>query len=264
MNGNSDSDRQVPGDNPLTGVPVMERIFGRLAKVSGLSFAAFFLVVIAAAVLTGLFLSSRENSLMEANRRMDAAIEAYERGEIDESLSAIKSVRNDFPELKIADYYEGAILFRLEEDRESLERMERFLFESPDEILRPNALFMAGFANYRLESWEEAIAYFEELLSLRIAHHEKRVLPLLGTAYRESGSKEKAEAVYARFAISFPKAGVFDPEPESEENQTESQVETADTPEIETSGIPETVADTPENEVAPEAADTVEGGVNVR
>ncbi len=208
MNGNNDRIPDSSGfqhrDKTSITVSIAKNIYERLSSMSGLALSAVVLVPVIAVLLYAALLSSRERELAEANREMDFAIEAYEQGDIEESLKAIREVKNDFPNLKIAEYYEGIILFGLEEDRRSLESMENFLSGSPDNMLRPDALFMAGFSSFQLKQWEKSIAYFEELLSVGIPSYNKRVLPLLGTAYINTGNGEKAEAAYSQFINLFP------------------------------------------------------------
>ncbi len=187
--------------------------------MSRLAILALILIPVTAFLLYAVFADSREKKILEANRRMDAAIAAYEKGEVEMSLQALEEIRNGFGGLdtaKVAKYYEGAILFGLEEDEKSLEYMESFLSDSPQSFLKTESLFMAGFSSFRLRKWDKAVMYFEELLSIGTKSHEKRVLPLLGAAYFRAGNREKAEAVYERFITVFPKADIYSPEPASE------------------------------------------------
>lgn len=213
MDGNNGSTAPASSNSPHEGklskaVSAAESIYERFASMGGLAIFALVLVPVVAVLLYAVFVNSREKSLAEANGKIDAAMEAYRKGEIDESLKIIREVGNSFSNLKIARiarYYEGAILFTLEEDKESLKQMENFLSGSPDEMLMPDALFMAGLSSFRLENWEKSVGYFEKLLSAENGFQE-RVLPLLGTAYMKTGDREKAEAVYARYAAAFPKS----------------------------------------------------------
>lgn len=207
---NNNSHKPPSPDSPRESMPsaasVAGKVYDRLARAGGLAVSAIFLVPVIAILLYAIVLDSREKKLLEANKMLDASIAAFEEGKIDESLGIIKDAGKQFPNLKIVKYYEGAILFGLEEDVESLERIEDFLSGSSDEILVPEALFMAGVSSFRLKKWEKAIGYFERILSMGDTFHEERVLPLLGTAYMENGNEAKAEATYTRFINAFPKS----------------------------------------------------------
>ena len=192
-----------------TVISIAEKIYARILSISGLAAVAVLLVPVAGILLYAVFVDSREKVLLAGNGKMDAAIVAYENGEVDESLQILKEIRNDFPEFKIAqvaEYYEGAILFGLEKDLESLELMEHFLSVSSDTILNPEAVFMAGVSSFRLQRWEKAAMYFERLTATGGTPYEKRVLPLLVNTYMKTGDTEKAELAYARFINSFPES----------------------------------------------------------
>ncbi len=190
-------------------ISIAEKIYDRILSMGGLAAVAVFLVPVAGVLLYAVFVDSREKVLLEGNRKMGAAIVAYEEGKVDESLRILEEIRSDFPKLEIAEvaeYYEGAVLFGLEEDSESLERMESFLLGSSDTILNSEAVFMAGVSSFRLQKWEKAATYFERLAALRGTPYEARVLPFLVTVYTKTGNTEKAESVYARFINSLPEA----------------------------------------------------------
>lgn len=209
MNNNTRPDSpSSAADGGLSGAAgVLKKISDRVLSMSRLSFATVILVVITALLLYVLVVDLREKEAVRASVRMDAAVAAYENGETNSSLEIFREVRNDFPDLEIAKlalYYEGAVLFGMDEDEKSRERMDGFLADSPDPILKTEALFMSGVSSFRLEEWEKAIGYFEELIPLGTPSHARRALPLLGTAYAKTGDREKAEEIYRIFVTTFP------------------------------------------------------------
>ncbi len=210
MNNNDTPSNSPPPmeDGRLSSVAgVLEKISDRVSSMSRLSISAVVLVALTALLLYVFMVDSREKEMLKANVRMDAAVAAYENGEVDSSLEIFREVRDNFPNFEIAKlalYYEGAILFGMEKDEKSRERMDSFLGGSPDPILKTEALFMAGFSSFRLEEWKKAIGYFEELRPLGTPSHVRRVLPLLGTAYTKAGNRERAEEIYRIFVTAFP------------------------------------------------------------
>ncbi len=195
----------------------VENIRALIARMGALTIVALLLVPVTAFLVYAVYSKSQDAKFSEATAAIETAIEAYGGGEVDESLGILMEVRTGFAgtkPAKVAEYYEGAILFSIEDDEKALERMESLLSSSPDELLRNETLFMAGFSNFRLKRWDEAIAYFEKLARSANVSYQKRVLPLLGTAYMKKGEKVKAEAVYKRFVTAFPKANIIGNETE--------------------------------------------------
>ncbi|WP_462137768.1 tetratricopeptide repeat protein [Candidatus Mycalebacterium sp.] len=212
------NNNDIPPDSPPStedgrlsnAAGVLEKISDRVLSMSWLSIATVVFVAVTALLFYAFVVDSREKEVVKASVKMDAAVAAYENGEVDSSLELLRGIRNDFPNFEIAElslYYEGAILFGMEKDEKSRERMDDFLAGSPDPILKTEALFMAGFSSFRLEEWKKAIGYFEKLIPLGTPSHARRVLPLLGTAYTKTGNREKAEEIYRIFVITFPVPG---------------------------------------------------------
>ena len=234
------NDNNTNGDADALPSAAPQSLLDRVRNTSGLLLAALALIPVAAFVAYAVFSSAREKTLMEAGGQMEAALLAYESGDMDGSLEILGEVRERFESVKTArtaEYYEGAILFAKEEDELSLERMSGFLSDSEDKILRREALFMAGFSSFRLGRWIDAIRYLEELF-VESPAHRRRVLPILATAYGKNGDKERADQLLRQFATTLP-----DPAAEEIEEVSEVPPETSEdvpqTPESEISETPQ-------------------------
>ena len=204
MNNNEDNSGPPLGGNFSSSY--FGNLLDRLRDMGGLTVAAIALIPIGVFIAYAVFSNSRETGMLKASAKMEAAVAAYEAGDMDGSLEILKDIRERFSGFEtaaLAEYYEGAILFTKGEDEKSIERFKGFLSLSPDALLKWESLFMAGFSSFRLERWGNAIQYFERLLA-ESPSHGGRVLPLLGTAYRNNGDPEKAEQIFSQFVRTLP------------------------------------------------------------
>lgn len=244
-------------DNRKTGIDegvsssAPQSLLDRVRNINGLLAAAIALIPVAAFVAYAVFASAREKILLEVSGKMDAALVAYENGDMDGSLELLGEIREQFADVKtagIAEYYEGAILFNQGEDERSIERMGEFLSSSQDVLLKREALFMAGFSNFRLERWADAIGYFEELF-VESPTHRRRLLPLLATAYGKDGDTARADQLRKEFAATLP-VPELSGLPEVSESPPETTTETpAETPQP--SELPEVSEPLPETTEIP-------------
>ena len=155
--------------------------------------------VIVVALLGICFASSQqEEKDLLANEQFQKAIKSYDDGEMKNSLSQLRTLREEHPEADVsvlALYQMGTISYKLGNYEEAIKHLEFFLDEDPeDDIFRDGANVVIGLSYFKLEKWDKSIEHLSEIDGSTSPYYvqARRHLSLV---YEETGEPEKAEKI---------------------------------------------------------------------
>lgn len=170
----------------------LSRNFNKILAVVG---------VVAAGLLAAYLLSSQEDKKdFLANERFRKALESYENGEMEASVSELKAIREEYPKADIsalALYQMGMISYRQEKFQEAIDNLSLFLKKSDieDAVIRDGANLIIGLSDFRLEKWDESVKHLSEVDDRESPYYDQ-ARRHLGIVYEKRGEKEKAERIW--------------------------------------------------------------------
>ena len=142
--------------------------------------------------------SQQEEKDLLANEQFRKAVESYDSGKIETSLSQLQTLREEHPKTDVsvlALYQMGMINYQLGNYEEAIKHLELFLDEDPkDGIFRDGANVVSGLSYFKLEKWDKSIEYFSEVDGSGSPYYvqARRHLSLV---YEKTGEPEKAEKI---------------------------------------------------------------------
>ncbi len=142
--------------------------------------------------------SQQEEKDLLANEQFRKAVESYNSGEMETSLSQLQTLREEHPKANVSSlalYQMGMINYQLGNHEEAIKHLEFFLDEGPeDDIFRDGANVVIGLSNFKLEKWDKSIEYFSEVDGNTSPYYvqARRHLSLV---YEKTGEPEKAEKI---------------------------------------------------------------------
>lgn len=155
--------------------------------------------VIAVALLAVCFVSSQqEEKDLLANEQFRKAVQSYDSGEVETSLSQLQTLRKEHSgtEVSILALYQiGMINYQLGNFEEAIKHLELFLGEDPEDgIFRDGANLVIGLSAFKLEKWDRSMEHLAEIDGSASPYYvqAKRHLSLV---YEKTGEPEKAEKI---------------------------------------------------------------------
>lgn len=155
--------------------------------------------VIVVALLGVCFVSSQqEEKDLLANEQFRKAVESYNSGEMETSLSQLQILHEEHAGTEVsvlALYQMGMINYQLGNFEEATKHLELFLDEDPEDgIFRDGANLVIGLSAFELERWDKSIEYFSEVDKSESPYYiqARRQLSLV---YEKTGEPEKAEKI---------------------------------------------------------------------
>ncbi len=142
--------------------------------------------------------SQQEEKDLLANEQFRKAVESYDSGKMESSLSQLQTLREEHPKTDVsvlALYQMGMINYKLESYDEAIKYLGIFLDEDPeDDIFRDGANVVIGLSYFKLEKWDESIEYLSEVDGNTSPYYvqARRHLSLV---YEKTGEPEKAEKI---------------------------------------------------------------------
>lgn len=155
--------------------------------------------VIAVGLLAVCFVSSQqEEKNLLANEQLRKALESYDSGEMENSLSQFQTLHEEHPGTDVsilALYQMGMINYQLGSFEEAIKHLELFLEEDPEDgIFRDGANLVIGLSAFKLERWDKSKEHFSEVDGSESPYYiqARRQLSLV---YEKTGEPEKAEKI---------------------------------------------------------------------
>lgn len=155
--------------------------------------------VIVVALLGVCFVSSQqEEKDLLANEQFRKAVESYNSGEMETSLSQLQTLHEEHPGTEVsvlALYQMGMINYQLGNFEEATNHLELFLDEDPEDgIFRDGANLVIGLSAFELEKWDKSIEHLLEIDGSTSPYYvqSRRHLSLV---YEKTGEPEKAEKI---------------------------------------------------------------------
>ena len=155
--------------------------------------------VIVVALLGVCFVSSQqEEKDLLANEQFRKAVESYNSGEMETSLSQLQTLHEEHPGTEVsilALYQMGMINYQLGNFEEATKHLELFLNEDPEDgIFRDGANLVIGLSAFELEKWDKSIEHLLEIDGSTSPYYvqARRHLSLV---YEKIGEPEKAERI---------------------------------------------------------------------
>lgn len=155
--------------------------------------------IIVVALLGICFVSSQqEEKDLLANEQFRKAVESYNSGEMENSLSQLQTLREEHSGTDVsilALYQMGMINYQLGNFKEAIEHLKLFLNEDPEDgIFRDGANLVIGLSAFKLESWDKSIEHFSEVDGSESPYYiqARRQLSLV---YEKAGEPGKAEKI---------------------------------------------------------------------
>ncbi len=155
--------------------------------------------VIVVALLAVCFASSQqEEKDLLANEQLSKALESYDSGEMENSLSQFQTLHEEHPGTEVsvlALYQMGMINYQLENFEEAIKHLELFLDEDPEDgIFRDGTNLVIGLSAFKLEKWNKSIEHLSEVDGSESPYYvqARRQLSLV---YEKTGEPEKAEKI---------------------------------------------------------------------
>ena len=142
--------------------------------------------------------SQQEEKDLLANEQFRKAVESYDSGEMETSLSQLQTLREEHPKADVSSlalYQMGMISYQLGNYEEAIKHLEFFLDEGPEgDIFRDGANVVIGLSNFKLEKWDKSIEYFSEVDGSESPYYVQ-ARRHLGLVYEKIGEPEKAEKI---------------------------------------------------------------------
>lgn len=155
--------------------------------------------VIVVALLGVCFVSSQqEEKDLLANEQFRKAVESYNSGEMETSLSQLQILHEEHAGTEVsvlALYQMGMINYQLGNFEEATKHLELFLDEDPEDgIFRDGANLVIGLSAFELEKWDKSIEHLLEIDGSTSPYYvqARRHLSLV---YEKTGEPEKAEKI---------------------------------------------------------------------
>ncbi len=155
--------------------------------------------VIVVALLGVCFVSSQqEEKDLLANEQFRKAVESYNSGEMETSLSQLQILHEEHAGTEVsvlALYQMGMINYQLGNFEEATKHLELFLDEDPEDgIFRDGANLVIGLSAFELEKWDKSIEHLLEIDGNTSPYYvqARRHLSLV---YEKTGEPEKAEKI---------------------------------------------------------------------
>jgi hypothetical protein len=142
--------------------------------------------------------SQQEERDLLANEQFRKAVESYDSGKMESSLSQLQTLREEHPKTDVsvlALYQMGTINYKLGNYDEAIRHLGTFLDEDPeDDIFRDGANVVVGLSYFKLEKWGKSIEYLSEVDGSSSPYYvqARRHLSLV---YEKTGEPEKAEKI---------------------------------------------------------------------
>ena len=155
--------------------------------------------IIVIGMLGAYFVSSQqEEKDLLANEQFRKALESYNGGETQSSLSQLQALHEEHSGTDVsilALYQMGMINYQLGSFEESIRDLELFLGEdTEDGIFRDGANLIIGLSAFKLERWEKSVEHLSEIDGTTSPYYAqaRRQLSLV---YEKTGEPEKAEKI---------------------------------------------------------------------
>ncbi len=155
--------------------------------------------VIVVALLGVCFVSSQqEEKDLLANEQFRKAVESYNSGEMETSLSQLQTLHEEHSGTEVsilALYQMGMINYQLGNFEEAIKNLELFLDKGPEDgIFRDGTNLVIGLSAFELEKWDKSIEYLLEVDGSTSPYYvqARRHLSLV---YEKTGEPEKAERI---------------------------------------------------------------------
>ncbi len=155
--------------------------------------------VIVVALLGVCFVSSQqEEKDLLANEQFRKAVESYNSGEMETSLSQLQTLHEEHAGTEVsvlALYQMGMINYQLGNFEEATKHLELFLNEDPeDSIFRDGANLVIGLSAFKLEKWDKSIEHLSEI-DRSTSPYYVQARRQLSLVYEKTGEPEKAEKI---------------------------------------------------------------------
>ncbi len=155
--------------------------------------------IIVVALLGICFVSSQqEEKDLLANEQFRKAVESYNSGEMETSLSQLQTLREEHSGTEVsvlALYQIGMINYQLGNFEEAIKHLELFLDEDPkDGIFRDGANVVIGLSAFKLERWDKSIEYLSEI-DRGTSPYYVQARRHLSLVYEKTGEPGKAEEI---------------------------------------------------------------------
>lgn len=155
--------------------------------------------VIVVALLGVCFVSSQqEEKDLLANEQFRKAVESYNSGEMEASLSQLQTLHEEHPGTEVsvlALYQMGMINYQLGNFEEATKHLELFLDEDPEDgIFRDGANLVIGLSAFELERWDKSIEHLSEI-DRGSSPYYVQARRHLSLVYEKTGEPEKAEKI---------------------------------------------------------------------
>ena len=155
--------------------------------------------VIAVALLGVCFVSSQqEEKDLLANKQFRKAVESYNSGEMENSLSQLQTLHEEHPGTEVsvlALYQMGMINYQLGNFEEATNHLELFLDDDPEDgIFRDGANLVIGLSTFKLEKWDKSIEHLSEI-DRGTSPYYVQARRHLSLVYEKTGEPEKAEKI---------------------------------------------------------------------
>ena len=151
------------------------------------------------ALLAVCFVSSQqEEKDLLANEQLRKAVQSYNSGEMETSLSQLQTLHKEHlgTEVSVLILYQmGMINYQLGNFEEARKHLELFLDVDPeDDIFRDGANVVIGLSAFKLEKWNKSIEHFSEVDGSESPYYvqARRHLSLV---YEKTGEPRKAEKI---------------------------------------------------------------------
>ena len=155
--------------------------------------------VIAVGLLGVCFVSSQqEEKDILANEQFRKAVQSYNSGKMETSLSQLQTLRQEHSGTEVsvlALYQMGMINYQLGNFEEAIRHLELFLDEDPEDgIFRDGANLVTGLSAFKLEKWDKSKEHLSEIDGSTSPYYvqARRHLSLV---YEKTGEPEKAEKI---------------------------------------------------------------------
>ena len=155
--------------------------------------------VIVVGLLGVCFVSSQqEEKDLLANEQFRKAVQSYNSGEMEASLSQLQTLREEHSGTEVsvlALYQTGMINYQLGNFEEAIKHLGLFLDEDPEDgIFRDGANLVTGLSAFQLERWDKSKEHLSEIDGSTSPYYvqARRHLSLV---YEKTGEPEKAEKI---------------------------------------------------------------------
>ena len=155
--------------------------------------------VIVVGLLGVCFVSSQqEEKDLLANEQFRKAVQSYNSGKMEASLSQLQALRQEHSGTEVsvlALYQMGMINYQLGNFEEAIRHLELFLDDDPEDgIFRDGANLVVGLSAFKLERWNKSKEHLSEIDGSTSPYYvqARRHLSLV---YEKTGEPEKAEKI---------------------------------------------------------------------